>query len=64
MTLADVKVRAKGLGIKAGNKKKVELIHAIQLTEGNFDCFGTAINSCDQGGCCFMKDCLTMSKAA
>ena len=64
MKLADIKTRAKGLGIKAGSKKKVELIHAIQLAEGNFDCFGTAVNSCDQQDCCFLKDCLAMSKAA
>ncbi|MBE9535856.1 MAG: SAP domain-containing protein [Proteobacteria bacterium] len=64
MTLGDIKIKAKGLGIKVGSKKKSELIHSIQLTEGNFDCFGTAINFCDQGGCCFMKDCLGMSKVA
>lgn len=64
MTLADIKARAKGLGIKAGSKKKVELIHAIQLAEGNFDCFGTAVSSCDQQDCCFLKDCLKMSKVA
>jgi len=64
MTLADIKARAKGLGIKAGSKKKTELIRAIQLAEGNFDCFGTAINSCDQTECCFLNDCLAMSKAA
>ena len=62
MTLMDIKTKAKGLGVKSGSKKKVELIHAIQLAEGNFDCFGSAINSCSQGGCCFMKDCLAMSK--
>lgn len=64
MMLADIKAKAKGLGIKAGSKKKLELIHAIQQAEGNFDCFGTAVNFCDQGDCCFMKDCLAMSKAA
>lgn len=64
MTLAEIKAKAKGVGIKAGTKKKVELIHAIQLAEGNFACFGTAIDSCDQRDCCFIKDCLAMSKAA
>jgi len=64
MTLGEIKTKAKGLGIKAGSKKKTELIRAIQLAEGNFDCFGTAQNSCDQSECCFMKDCLAMSRAA
>jgi hypothetical protein len=38
---------------------KAELIRRIQKAEGNFDCFGTAKDSCDQSQCCFREDCLT-----
>ena len=63
MDLAAVKKIAKGLGLKPGKKTKAELIHAIQKAEGNFDCFGTAINYCDQMDCCFKDDCLAASRA-
>jgi hypothetical protein len=39
----------------------VELIRRIQRAEGNFDCFGTAIDYCDQSQCCFREDCLKPS---
>jgi hypothetical protein len=58
MTLAEIKKMAQNVGVKAGSMKKVQLIHAIQLAEGNFDCFGKAQGSCDQSNCTFMKDCL------
>jgi len=49
---------AKELGIKTTGLKKVEMIKAIQRAEGNFDCFGTASNYCDQMSCLFRQDCL------
>ncbi|MDT8318148.1 MAG: SAP domain-containing protein [bacterium] len=58
MTLTEVKKMAKNVGVKAGTMKKDELIHAIQLAEGNFDCFGKAEGSCDQEACSFRSDCL------
>ena len=58
MTLTEIKAKAKGLGVKPGTMKKTQLIHAIQLAEGNFDCFGKSGGSCDQMTCCFRDDCL------
>ncbi len=60
MEIKEVSERAKKLGIKpkVGIKKEV-LIHSIQTTEGNFPCFGTAKDYCDQLGCCFRDDCLS-----
>ena len=58
MTLAEIKKMAQNVGVKAGSMKKDKLIHAIQLAEGNFDCFGKAQGSCDQSNCTFRKDCL------
>jgi len=59
MELAEIKTKAKALGIKPGRMKKKELIHSIQLAEGNFDCFDKAANCCDQPECCFRDDCLS-----
>jgi hypothetical protein len=49
---------AKELGIKTAGLRKVEKIKAIQGAEGNFDCFGTASDYCDQASCLFRQDCL------
>jgi len=59
MTLKQVKDMAKTKGIKTGNMKKANIIRTIQKTEGNFDCFGAAINgACDQSDCLWRNDCL------
>ena len=59
MTLKQVKDTAKTKGIKVGNMKKANIIRTIQKTEGNFDCFGTAINrECNQSDCLWREDCL------
>lgn len=60
MKLTDIEKKAKKLGIKVDKKtSKKDLIRAIQRTEGNFECFGTAITgSCDQTGCSWRVDCL------
>ena len=39
-------------------KEKDNLVHAIQTAEGNFPCFGTAKDYCDQLVCCFRDNCL------
>jgi hypothetical protein len=58
MTVKELRAIAKDLGIRTNNLRKAELIRAIQLAEGNFDCFGTAEDYCDQLKCLFRKDCL------
>lgn len=58
MTTAEIKTKAKNLGIEAGNMKKVELIHRIQQAEGFSPCFGTSNGQCTNTACCFIKDCL------
>jgi hypothetical protein len=59
MRLPDIEKKARGLGIKDTWKySKKELIRTIQKAEGNFDCFASSRNSCDQLGCCWRSDCL------
>ncbi|MGQ9509718.1 MAG: SAP domain-containing protein [Thermodesulfobacteriota bacterium] len=63
MKMQDIRKKAKDLGLKSTfGLSKAELIRRIQRAEGNFDCFGTATDYCDQFQCCFREDCLTPQK--
>lgn len=63
MKMQDIRKKAKDLGLKSTfGLSKAELIRRIQRAEGNFDCFGTATDYCDQFQCCFREDCLTPKK--
>ncbi|MCK5639604.1 MAG: SAP domain-containing protein [Gammaproteobacteria bacterium] len=59
MNMTEIRSIALDKGIKTGKRSKIDLIHTIQRTEGNFDCFATAANGeCDQMGCQWREDCL------
>jgi mannitol/fructose-specific phosphotransferase system IIA component (Ntr-type) len=60
MKMLDIKAKAKDLGIRVGKMKKEELIRAIQEREGNFPCFGSAMEHCSQEDCCWREDCMPM----
>lgn len=62
MKMEEIRIKAKALGIKTRAVKKGDLIRQIQKAEGNFDCFGTAKDYCDQCNCCFREDCLPSAK--
>jgi predicted xylose isomerase-like sugar epimerase len=62
MNMKDVRALAKDKGVKIGSLNKVQAVRAIQLVEGNFDCFARAVDGyCDQQGCLFHDDCLKLS---
>lgn len=62
MQIAEIRKKAKDIGIKIDVKtKKLDLIRAIQTKEGNFPCFGTASEYCDQINCIFREDCLSQN---
>ena len=62
MVLHEVKNKALDLGIKPKKLRKADLIRLIQKTEGNFDCYGTAVTGyCDRYDCAFRDDCLIIS---
>lgn len=63
MKMDEVRAKAKFLGIKTSRMKKADLIRQIQRAEGNFDCFGTAKDYCDQLNCCFRENCLSLDQA-
>lgn len=59
MNIKEIKKIANEKGLRVGNIKKENLIKRIQVAEGNFDCFGTAIaGGCDQFICLWRDDCL------
>ncbi|MDI6791909.1 MAG: Rho termination factor N-terminal domain-containing protein [bacterium] len=58
MKIADVRKKAKEMGLKAARMKKADLIRAIQMAEGNSPCFETAGDCCDQTNCYWIDDCL------
>ncbi|MBN2314828.1 MAG: hypothetical protein JXM79_12930 [Sedimentisphaerales bacterium] len=58
MTLPEIRMKAKALGLTPGRMKKADLIHTIQVAEGYTPCFGHSNGSCGYADCCFMDDCL------
>jgi hypothetical protein len=58
MKVTEIKNRAKELGVKPGKMKKNDLVRAIQTAEGNYACFETAEDYCDQNDCIWRADCL------
>ncbi|MBI5904799.1 MAG: SAP domain-containing protein [Deltaproteobacteria bacterium] len=59
MKVQQIRSIAKGLGVRPARKTKAEIIRAVQEAEGNFPCFGSAMDgSCDQDVCSWREDCL------
>ncbi len=64
MKMQEIRIIARRKGVKPGKMGKADLIRAIQLAEGNFDCFGTATEEeCDQESCMWREDCFFESTA-
>lgn len=60
MNLTQIRNIAKDLGVKPGKMKKADLVRAIQLHEGSFDCFASAsTGECDQQDCSWREDCFS-----
>lgn len=63
MQMQEIRGLAKNLGIKTSRMSKAGLIQQIQLNEGNFNCFASAVNGeCDQSQCTWLNDCFTAAK--
>jgi hypothetical protein len=63
MNMQDIKTIAKDHGIKPSRMNKVELVKSIQLSEGNFGCFASALDGvCDQYNCLWRDDCFNAAK--
>ncbi|MDP2362052.1 MAG: SAP domain-containing protein [bacterium] len=55
----EIRAMVKARGIKQPpGASRVELVRLLQLSEGNFDCFATAVDGvCDQIDCVWREDC-------
>ena len=63
MNMQEIRSIAKNHGIKTSKLNKVKLVQTIQLTEGNFGCFASAIEgNCDQISCLWRDDCFSSAK--
>jgi hypothetical protein len=63
MNMQEVRGMAKEFGIKTSRMSKMNLIKAIQLSEGNFSCFASAVGGeCDQQECAWRTDCFAAAK--
>jgi len=63
VNMQEVRQVAKDLGIKTGGVSKLKVIRSIQLREGNFDCFASAVTGeCDQLGCRWRDDCFQAAR--
>lgn len=59
MKIDDIKEIARRHRIKTTKMKKSDLIRAIQLSEGNQDCFGNnGSGECGQEQCLWKEDCV------
>lgn len=56
--IADIKSKAKAMGIIPGKLNKTDLILAIQKAEHNTPCFGTGTPACPYLDCCWRNDCI------
>ena len=63
MKMQEIREIAKSIGVKPGRLNKLKLIQTIQLKEGNFDCYASALEGeCNQPSCVWREDCLPAAK--
>lgn len=63
MNMQEIREVAKSYAIKTSRMSKMNLIKAIQLSEGNFNCFATpTTGECDQLNCAWRGDCFAAAK--
>ena len=63
MEVAKIREIAKNFNIKTSRMSKVKMIQSIQISEGNFDCFSSAVDGiCNQNNCLWREDCFSVAK--
>jgi len=65
MKMKEITQKARELGVgPIKGVGRVDLIHAIQMKEGNSPCYATAHDTmCDQFLCCWRENCFEDSRA-
>ena len=65
MKLQQIQKMAKGMGLNAYRRKKVDLIRDIQDREGNMACFATdRVADCGEDECLWRADCMSANPRA
>jgi hypothetical protein len=63
--MKEIRAMARQMGVRSTRIDKTELIRSIQRAEGNYECYGTAVEEeCDQEECLWREDCFRESVAA
>ncbi len=63
MKMKDIQNIARTMKLKPGKLNKAQLIHLIQKTEKNDECYATpAVTSCEQNDCLWRSDCIKANK--
>ncbi|MDH5393920.1 MAG: SAP domain-containing protein [Gammaproteobacteria bacterium] len=63
MNMQEIREVAKHFGIKTTHLSKAKLIQSIQISEGNFSCFSSAVDGeCDQTACIWRDDCFSAAQ--
>jgi hypothetical protein len=61
MKFNDIRKMAKGMGVNTYRMKKADIIHAIQKTENNIECYGTErVEYCGEDSCLWRDECLLL----
>jgi len=64
MKVQEIRKIARKMGVpNIGRMNKAALIHAIQGTEGNPQCYGTDPWECGQDNCLWRADCFALVKS-
>lgn len=62
MQIQEIRGVPRRLGTRPGDPDKIKLIRAIQLSEGNFDCFATAYDGvCEADSSAWRKRCFAIA---
>ena len=63
MKVQDIRIKAKELGIRPNRMNKTDLIHSIQQSEDNMECYATdRVQHCGELDCLWRSDCLDKNR--
>jgi len=63
MKIKDIQIIARAMKLKPSKLNKAKLIHLIQKTEKNDECYATsAVIACEQYDCLWRTDCIKANK--
>lgn len=62
MRFQDIRKMAKSMDVNTYGMKKTDVIHAIQESENNIECYGTErVDTCQELECLWKSDCVGLN---